>query len=186
MLQNLETPLNPHHDITLQSPLKTALVSWMPWFTPVSSTALNRCSVVVIFFVFCLIKQIEERQDLVHIDEGGVLVAQCNFFSSEAHCKVIVLQTGRKRPCVWLQGECGKMTKTEWEQERGKNTEAFLVDECVSGLHVVLVNDGCICQPRSCGATISQPAEERSDGWKRGGETERGKYGALDAEKKVK
>lgn len=58
------------------------------------------------------------------------------------------------------------------------------MDECVSGLHVVLVNDWCICQPRSCGATISQPAEERSDGWKREGETERGKYGALDAEKK--
>lgn len=58
------------------------------------------------------------------------------------------------------------------------------MDECVSGLHVVLVNDWCICQPRSCGATISQPAEERSDGWKREGETERGKYGALDVGKK--
>lgn len=44
------------------------------------------------------------------------------------------------------------------------------MDECVSGLHVVLVNDWCICQPRSCGATISQPAEEGSDGWKREGE----------------
>lgn len=40
-----------------------------------------------------------------------------------------------------------------------------LVDESVSGLHVGLVNDWCICQPRSCGATISQPAEEGSDGW---------------------
>lgn len=58
------------------------------------------------------------------------------------------------------------------------------MDECVSGLHVVLVNDWCICQPCSCGATISQPAEERSDGWKREGETERGKNGALDAGKK--
>lgn len=52
------------------------------------------------------------------------------------------------------------------------------MDECVSGLHVVLVNDWCICQPRSCGATISQPAEEGSDGWKRERGNQRGKYGA--------
>lgn len=51
------------------------------------------------------------------------------------------------------------------------------MDECVSGLHVVLVNDWCICQAHSCGATISQPAEEGSDGWKEG-ENQRGKYGA--------
>lgn len=43
------------------------------------------------------------------------------------------------------------------------------MDDCVSGLHVVLVNDWCICQLRSCGATISQPAEEWSDGWRREG-----------------
>lgn len=47
------------------------------------------------------------------------------------------------------------------------------MDECVSGLHVGLVNDWCICQPRSCGVTISQPAEEGSDGWN--GERERGR-----------
>ncbi len=40
------------------------------------------------------------------------------------------------------------------------------MDECVSGLHVGSVNDWCICQPRSCEATISQPAEEESNGWK--------------------
>lgn len=39
------------------------------------------------------------------------------------------------------------------------------MDESVSGLHVGLVNDWCICQPRSCGVTISQPAEEGGDGW---------------------
>lgn len=41
------------------------------------------------------------------------------------------------------------------------------MDECVSGLHLGLVNDWCICQPRSCGVTISQPAEEGSDGTER-------------------
>lgn len=62
-----------------------------------------------------------------------------------------------------------------WNENNGerKNTEAFLVDECVSGLNVVLVNDWCICQPHSCGATISQPAAEGSDGWKREGENQR-------------
>lgn len=42
------------------------------------------------------------------------------------------------------------------------------MDECVSGLHVVLVNDWCICQPRSCGATISQLRREAMDGRGRG------------------
>lgn len=37
------------------------------------------------------------------------------------------------------------------------------MDECVSGLHVGLVNDWCICHPHSCGVTISQPAEEGSE-----------------------
>lgn len=53
------------------------------------------------------------------------------------------------------------------------------MDECVSGLHVGLVNDWCICQPRSCGVTISQPAEEGSDGWNGARETEADKYKAL-------
>lgn len=56
--------------------------------------------------------------------------------------------------------------QNESNEER-KKIEAFLVDECVSGLHVGLVNDWCICQPRSCGVTISQPAEEGSDGTER-------------------
>ena len=33
-----------------------------------------------------------------------------------------------------------------------------------SGLHVGLVNDWCICQPRSCGVTISQPGRGATDG----------------------
>lgn len=47
------------------------------------------------------------------------------------------------------------------------------MDECVSGLHVGLVNDWCICQPHSCGVTISEPVEEGSNGWNREGERKR-------------
>lgn len=83
---------------------------------------------------------------------------------------------------TWKDDKDG-MRATEREEDFPVE-EAFLVDEYVSGLHVVLVNDWCICQPHSCGATISQPAEEESNGWKRAGEKERGKYGALFHHKK--
>ncbi len=68
-----------------------------------------------------------------------------------------------------LQGDGGwrEMREKQNDRYRKEEVDEFLVDEFISGLHVGLVNDWCICQPRSCEATISQPAEEGSNGWKR-------------------
>lgn len=74
-----------------------------------------------------------------------------------------------QRLSVWSEVEDGK-GKALKEEETGF---FILVDECVSGLHVGLVNDWCICQLCSCRVTIRQPAEEEGRGRERESERER-------------